>query len=99
MRNKTTCEGVGQAWARSVTASNHGGTMRTNGDLLYSYTTVIGYTTVEGQKVLLDYTAATGNFLSMTTSSKHISPTRAVADVILNPSIVQNLETRYKKGC
>lgn len=90
--SKTTNENVALNWYRGQTAQNHGGSFRTNGSDLYSYRTRIGYTTKEGTKVLFDYTARTGNFLSMTTSSKHISPTRRIADLVVNPSVVQNLE-------
>lgn len=89
----TTNENVARRWANGQEARNHSGCFTTNGDRLYSYRQLIGITTSNGTKVLLDYTARTGNFLSMTTSGKHISPTRRYADLTVNPTVVQNLET------
>ena len=89
---KTTNENVAINWYRNTASTNHGGTMSTNGKDLYSYNLLIGFTTQQGVKILLDYTAGAGHFQSMTTSTKHISPTRAIADEIMNPSILQNTE-------
>ncbi len=91
--SRTTNENVARLWARGQDASNHNGNFTTDGNKLYSYRHLIGITTTNGTKVLLDYTAKTGNFLSMTTSGKHISPTRRYADLTVNPTVVQNLET------
>ena len=88
MKNKLVID----SWTRGVAASSHNGALRTDGVNLYSYNLLIGFTTPEGRKVLLDYTARTGNFRSMTTSGKHISPTRRFADDTINPSVVQNLD-------
>ena len=87
----TTNENVARRWANGQRARNHNNVFRTDGRNLYSYHQLIGVTTGEGQKVLFDYTARTGNFISMTTSGKHISPTRRYADVTVNPTVVQNL--------
>ena len=92
MSIRVTNESVANAWYNNTPALNHGGTFKTDGDVLYSYAQRIGFTTDEGTKVLLDYTAKTGNFLSMTTSTKHVSPARHVAHITLNPSVVSNLE-------
>jgi len=89
----TTNENVARRWARGQSARNHNNVFTTDGDRLYSYRQLVGITTSNGTKVLLDYTAKTGNFLSMTTSGKHISPARRFADLTVNPTVVQNLET------
>jgi hypothetical protein len=89
---RMTNQNVAKAWFNGTEAQNHTGTYSTNGRILYSYSTRIGYTTTEGTKVLLDYTASTGNFLSMTTSGKHVYSARSIADMVVNPSIVENLE-------
>lgn len=89
---KTTNENVAINWYRNTASTNHGGSMSTNGKDLYSYNLLIGFTTQSGKKILLDYTAATGHFQSMTTSTKHISPTRYIADEVMNPSVIQNTE-------
>jgi hypothetical protein len=44
----------------------------TNGSELYSYQLKIGETLPDGTKVLYDYTKATGNFISATTS-RHVN--------------------------
>ena len=89
---KTTNENVAIKWFRNQSATNHGGTMGTDGNDLYSYNLLIGFTTEQGTKILLDYTAAAGHFRSMTTSTKHISPTRAIAHQVMNPSVLQNTD-------
>ena len=61
------------------------GNYRTDGMNLYSYFTLIGFTTNNGQKVLGDFTSAGGRFLSRTTSSKHIPAARDVAMAIFSP--------------
>jgi len=89
---RTTNEGVAKAWINGQSARNGTNAYSTNGRDLFSYRTRIGYTTSQGTKILLDYTAKTGNFLSMTTSTKHVSVARGYAHEIMNPSVVQNLE-------
>ena len=89
---KTTNENVAMNWYRNTASTNHGDTMSTNGRDLYSYNLLIGFTTEQGTKILLDYTAKAGHFRSMTTSTKHISPTRAIAHEVMNPSILENTD-------
>ena len=89
---KTTNEHVAIRWFRNQPASNHGGSMTTDGNDLYSYNLLIGFTTEQGTKILLDYTSKTGHFRSMTTSTKHISPTRRVAHEVMNPSILEGTD-------
>ena len=69
---------VASAWGSSRRQSANN--MSTDGLKLWSYDLMIGYTTETGEKVLIDYTSAGGRFVSMTTSSKHISPSRVYAD-------------------
>ena len=87
----TSNRNVASRWAKGQNARNHNNVFRTDGDSLFSYNLKIGLTTLEGRKVLLDYTARTGNFYSMTTSGKHISPARRVADEIMHPTVYENL--------
>ena len=86
---KTTNENVAVNWSRGISAQNHGGAFSTDGLNLYSYSTLIGFTTKNGQKVLGDFTSAGGQFLSMTTSTKHVSPARSVATKIMHPEDFQ----------
>jgi len=55
----------------------------TNGDELYSYDLMIGFTKGGVHKILLDYTAKSNNFVSMTTS-RHIGLARPYADGIIH---------------
>ena len=89
---KTTNENVAIKWFRNQSATNHGGSMSTDGCDLYSYNLLIGFTTEQGTKILLDYTSKTGHFRSMTTSTKHISPTRRVAHEVMSPSILEGTD-------
>jgi hypothetical protein len=72
-------------------ATNHGDTFRTNGYKLYSYNALIGITLPDNSKVLFEYTSQGGFFLSMTTSTKHISPARNVATMVVTPEIKESL--------
>ena len=93
---RTNNDGVAKAWAHSEMARSNNGNYHTDGNKLYSYATMIGYTSPEGKKVLLDYTSSTGNFLSMTTSSKHIPPARRVATTTINPTHFQNTDKKFE---
>jgi hypothetical protein len=80
------------SWATGTEARNHKGTLRTDGNTLWSYNLAIGYTTVtechgvtRENKDAIDYTAPSGNFRSMTTSS-HVGRAKAMADRVVQPS-------------
>lgn len=88
---RTSNSGVVEGWSRGTPCRNGNGSFSTDGNSLFSYNTKIGFTTLEGRKVLVEYTAATGHFLSMTTSGKHISPARRVADEIMHPTVFESL--------
>tara|TARA_E500000318_G_scaffold106661_1_gene114908 strand:- start:739 stop:1032 length:294 start_codon:yes stop_codon:yes gene_type:complete len=94
--NRTTNSGVAEYWARNEKARSNNGNFTTDGARLFSYSTVIGFTSEEGKKVVLDYTASTGNFLSMTTSTKHLPPAKGVCDVVLNPTHFQNTDKNFE---
>ena len=79
-------------WLRSHKAVNGTKSFRTNGNDLYSYNLLIGFTTIGNKKVLLDYTARSGYFMSQTTSGKHISPARSRADVVMSPSLIEGTD-------
>ena len=80
------------SWANGRASRNHKNTLRTDGNTLWSYGLVIGYTTVTERhgvhtenKDAIDYTAPSGNFRSMTTSS-HVGRAKAMADRVCQPS-------------
>lgn len=56
----------------------------TNGYDLYSYNLIVGKTLANGNKVLYDYTKATGHFISSTTS-RHVNLAAFYADEKLIP--------------
>jgi hypothetical protein len=92
---RTNNDGVAKAWAKNEQARSSTGNYSTDGDRLFSYSTMIGFTSPEGKKVLLEYTSRTGNFLSMTTSTKHIPPARRFATVTINPTHFENTDKRF----
>lgn len=96
---RTNNEDVAKNWANGVAASNHGKNYLTDGESLWSYNALIGITTKNGQKVLGEFTAAGGQFLSMTTSTKHVSPARRVACAVVAPeTLMDYIEIGYILG-
>lgn len=86
---RTTNSGVISAWSQGEAAINSRASLRTDGASLWSYNLLIGERTTfpeRDQMVLADYTAATGNFKSQTTSC-HIGLARRVANVIMAPEV------------
>ena len=86
---RTTNSGVIGAWSQGSEARNSNGSLRTDGTSLWSYKLLIGERTTfpeRDQMVLADYTAASGNFMSQTTSC-HIGLARRVANVIMAPEV------------
>lgn len=74
-----------KAWINGESASNKN--MSSDGKNLYSYDLRIGYTDfVSGveKKVVMDYTAETNNFVSITTST-HVGKAKHYADIITVP--------------
>ena len=72
-----------EAWSNGVTARSHNGNLRTSNGLLWSYMKLIGRTTKEGTKLLFDFTAPAGAFVSVTTST-HVNAAKPFASVIMN---------------
>lgn len=72
---------VAENWGRNNPAS--AGNLRTDGENLYSYNLLIGYTTPKGTKVALDYTAR-GKMVSQTTSC-HVGLAARNADELMHP--------------
>jgi hypothetical protein len=74
---------VAESWGHGC--SKEASNMSTCGQDLYSYDLLIGYTTEDNKKVLVDHTKSGGGFVSMTTSQKHISPARKFANIVVSP--------------
>ena len=88
MRN----EQVVECWSRGIEA--HAGHLYTGeGRYLWSYRKKIGFTTESGQKVVIDYTAATGEYISQTTSC-HVNLAKQYADEVMHPSAYSLIESR-----
>ena len=87
---RTNNSDVAKNWANGIPSSNHGKNYLTDGESLWSYNALIGITTKNGQKVLGEFTAAGGQFLSMTTSTKHVSPARRVACAVVAPETLMD---------
>jgi len=60
------------------------GNLITSGTDLYSYALLIGYTTPNGTKVVIDYTAPGGDYRSQTTSC-HVNLAKRRADQVMHP--------------
>lgn len=91
MSVRTTNPEVPKFWSRGQAARSGNGQFSTNGESLFSYHKLIGRTLKDGTKVLLDYTAPAGWSVSQTTST-HVNRAKPHADLVINPSVVQNLE-------
>lgn len=73
---------VAENWGRNNPAV--AGNLRTDGENLWSYNLLIGYTTPKGRKVVIDYTAR-GVYCSQTTSC-HVGLAARSADEIMHPT-------------
>jgi hypothetical protein len=83
---------VVECWVQGVEA--HGGHLYTGeGRYLWSYRQKIGFTTESGQKVVIDYTAATGEYISQTTSC-HVNLAKQHADEVIHPAAFSLIESR-----
>ena len=79
--NQVTTRDVADYWYSNLPAANHGSNHWTCGEKIYSYRLCIGET-INGKKVLKDYSANTAlGFKSMTTS-KHVGYVRRYADLV-----------------
>jgi len=64
------------------------GNLSTTGDDLFSYRLKIGFTSANGEKIVIDYTSGSGHFRSMTTS-QHVGLARRIAaDHVLDPELL-----------
>ena len=91
MTIRTTNPEIPRYWANGHSARSGNGQFSTDGSNLFSYSKLIGRTLGDGTKVLLDFTAPSGHLVSVTTST-HVNRAKQHADLVVNPSVVQNLE-------
>ena len=78
---------VAENWGRNQPAS--AANLSTNGELLWSYNLLIGFTTPKGRKVVVDYTAR-GQMISQTTSC-HVGLAARSADEIMHPEVFRSV--------
>ena len=77
-----------------ITAWNNGqqaksGSMKSDGDLLFSYRLCIGRTDCEGNKILFDWTATGGSYVSQTTST-HVNKVKKLSSAsIMRPDVAR----------
>ena len=68
------------------------GNLFTDGQSLFSYRLKIGFTTPAGVKVVVDHTAGSNSFYSMTTS-KHVNMAKRRADEVMHPLTEELIST------
>jgi len=81
-------QSVIQAWRKGKKARNAKNTLYTESGKLWSMNLKIGQRTDTGICIIADYTAATKNFHSNTTSC-HINLAKIFADMIMHPLVSQ----------
>ena len=69
-----------KAWNNGQKAKS--GSMRSDGDRLFSYRLCIGKTDCEGNKVLFDWTAKGGEYVSQTTST-HVNKAKQLSSAAI----------------
>jgi hypothetical protein len=86
---RRTNSNVIDAWTKGVVAHNHRGSLSTDGKSLYSYGLKIGHNTGSAC-VVVDYTAASKNFQSQTTSC-HVNLAKRAThpDLVWHPLVWQ----------
>ena len=82
-------EGVIQAWTQGNSARTKNRSLSTDGTHLMSYGKLIGLRLKSGYTIVGDYTAATKNFASQTTSC-HVNLAGRFADSVWHPLVFEN---------
>ena len=85
---RTTNSTVPSFWTRSQAAHSNNKQFTTDGQNLYSYNLRIG-ATIDGQKILFDFTAPAGHKVSSTTSC-HVGRARRWADQIMDVDVARH---------
>ena len=73
-------------WISNRPYSKRHKALSTDGQILFSYGLIIGYTNKQGRKVAIDYTS-TGGYMKSQTTSTHVGMAKRKADLIRNPCI------------
>lgn len=77
---------VARFWNSDTPASSRSGNYRTDGSKLWSYNQLIGITNDLGEKVIYNYTNASGGTFISSTTSNHVNLARFYADIVLDPT-------------
>ena len=75
-------------WTRNQAAHSNNKQFTTDGQNLYSYNLRIG-ATIDGQKILFDFTAPAGHMVSSTTSC-HVGKARRWADQLMDVDVARH---------
>jgi hypothetical protein len=75
---------IAKAWANNKAVQRKYKALSTDGDDLYSYALLIGYTNDQGKKVAIDYTRTGGDYRSNTTST-HVGLAKELCSLIRSP--------------
>ena len=87
---RTTNNNVPAYWVQNTPAHSGNKQFTTDGQNLYSYNLRIG-ATIDGQKVLFDYTAPAGHMVSVTTS-QHVGRARFHAHQIMDVDVARHAD-------
>ncbi len=87
---RTTNSNVPAYWVQNTPAHSNNKQYTTDGQNLYSYNLRIG-ATIDGQKILFDYTAPAGHMISSTTSC-HIGKARFHAHQVMDVDVARHAD-------
>lgn len=76
---------IARFWYANTPAVSRSGNYRTDGYTLWSYTKEIGTTNALGQKIVYNYTNASGGKFISSSTSNHVNLACFYADIVLDP--------------
>ena len=85
---RTNNANVAKNWALSIVSHSNNKQLTTDGKSLFSYNLCIGKT-IDGQKVVFDFTAPAGHMVSSTTST-HVGYARRYADQVMDVDVARH---------
>ena len=80
---------IAKAWINNKAFQRKNKALSTDGEDLYSYNLLIGYTNAQGLKVTIDYTRTGGDYRSNTTST-HVGLAKQLCSLIRSPILEDN---------
>ena len=85
---RTNNANVAKNWSLSIPSHSNNKQLWTDGQYLFSYNLCIGKT-IDGQKVVFDFTAPAGHMVSSTTSC-HVGLGRRYADQVMDVDVARH---------